>query len=162
MRGPLPIFVLAALLPPALPAQEVLDDSASPVQQVRAELDWRVPLWRAKTAPAQAFTSMEASVPAVDIRLDTSEHVGRRARVFMTVPLPVRGLRGSQGLRVSWRADGLFEDGTLVPGQRTLVYSGPIRDRVLRDRLHFTVEIEGEAFTGTEIRFEPEFRIEPQ
>lgn len=160
MRVPLVAALMACLAPQAAVAQQVLDDSASPVQQVRTDLDWATPLWQAKSATAREFTRMQATVPNLDIRLDTSDYTGRRADVYMTIPLPVRGVKGSQGMRVTWRSEGLFEDGTLVPGQRALVYSGPIEGNTLRDRLRLTIELDSEALTGAEVRFEPEFRIE--
>lgn len=141
--------------------QARLDTGASPQQQVRAELEWTVPLRRAAGVSDKAFRRMTAQVRALDIRLDTARFVGREARIYMTLPLPVQGLSGTSGLRLDWRSEGVFEDGSLVPGERTLLFAGPVSEPELRDRLHLQIEVDSDAMTGGEIRFEPGFLIEP-
>lgn len=153
------LFVLS--WPMTAAAQQRLDDSNSPRQQVTAELEWAHPMTSGmlRDFSAERFNAVKARVRNLDIRLDTSRYVGSTARVFMTVPLPVKGLRSSSSMRIDWQADGVFEDGTLVPGSRALVYKGPIRDKELRSELDMTVSLDAREVTG-ELRFDPMFEIE--
>lgn len=153
---------LACALAAGAAAQERLDAGASPRQQVHADLEWTVPLARAGSASRRAFGHMTARVRALDLRLDVSRYLDRDVRIFMSVPLPVHGLTGAGGMRINWRSEGLFEDGTLVPGEHALLYAGPVREPELRDRLQLEIEMEWDAIDGGEIRFEPQFHIEPR
>lgn len=153
-------LTLVLLLTAPAAAQQRLSADASPQRQVRADLEWAVPMSRVDTVSDKAFTQMLARVSQLDIRLDTRRFQGRRARIYMSVPLPVQGLSGAGGLRLRWQTEGVFQDGTLVPGERSLIYSGPITEAELRDRLDLTVEVDAQAVSHREIRFEPVFLVE--
>lgn len=77
----------------------------------------------------------------VEYRLATAPYVGKRARIFYVVPAPVQGLRSPAGLRMSWRGSGLFADGSARGGERRLVWSGVVRDPVMRESLDLTMEV---------------------
>ncbi|MCC2676893.1 MAG: hypothetical protein K0R58_3840, partial [Ramlibacter sp.] len=77
----------------------------------------------------------------VEYRLATAPYVGKRARIYFVVPAPVANLRSPAGLRMSWRGNGLFADGSARGGERRLVWSGMVRQPVMREALDLTMEV---------------------
>lgn len=77
----------------------------------------------------------------VEYRLATAPYVGKRARIFYVVPALVPGLRSPAGLRMTWRGNGMFADGSARGGERRLVWSGVVRDPVMRESLELTMEV---------------------
>lgn len=77
----------------------------------------------------------------VEYRLATAPYVGKRARIYYVVPAPVQGLRSPAGLRMTWRGSGQFADGSARGGERRLVWSGVVRDPVMRESLDLTMEV---------------------
>lgn len=154
--------MLAILLPPlGAMAQDTLSAMPSPRQEVRAELDWAVPIsaLRGRTKSAHDLDGLVARVPQLDLRLDTRRWQGRNVRVYMRMPSAIQGLTGTSGLRMTWRGDGRFEDGVLVPGDRALIYAGPVDGPELRGILNVQFELDAGSVSGL-IRFDPEFEIE--
>jgi hypothetical protein len=77
----------------------------------------------------------------VEYRLATAPYMGKRARIFYVVPAQVSGLRSPAGLRMTWRGGGQFADGSARGGERRLVWSGVVRERVMRESLDLTMEV---------------------
>jgi hypothetical protein len=77
----------------------------------------------------------------VEYWLATAPYVGKRARIYFVVPALVPGLRTPAALRMSWRGSGLFADGSARGGERRLVWSGQVRDKVMRESLDLTMEV---------------------
>jgi hypothetical protein len=77
----------------------------------------------------------------VEYRLATAPYVGKRARIYFVVPSQVASLRSPAGLRMTWRGSGLFADGSARGGERRLVWSGTIREPVMRESLDLTMEV---------------------
>ena len=98
-------------------------------------------------------------VDDVEVRLDTSAYVGRRARIFLMLPDLISGLDSTEGVTLRWRARGDFLAGHTTPGQRALLFEGVIEDEVTSDVLSYTLELDARHLTGV-LRLEPVFEIE--
>lgn len=139
-------------------AAERLDDSLSPRQQHDLDLTWKYS-GNTDTLDDQAFNRVITHARNVDTRLDTSSYTGSRARIFLQLPILVRGLTQPSSLQLSWTTNGLFNPGQLTPGNRQLIYEGQITDEVMRDIFNFTFELDARYLTQT-LRLEPVYDIE--
>lgn len=143
---------------------ERLDDSASPRSQVTAPpmlSEQGQPLDRYIAGPAPTVGIVKFG--RVEYKLATARFVGKQARIFYVIPPAIVGLRSPAGMRVEWRGSGLFADGVARPGQRTLVWSGPVRDTFMSEGLDLTLRIdlrELQLRPGAGLAFESFFEIE--
>jgi len=96
----------------------------------------------------------------VEVRLNTGAWVGRNAQIFINFPQAIPGLRLPSAMRIEWRTRGRFNAGVAIPGQRALVYQGPITSNVSGDFFDFTYRIDGRHF-DRRLQFQPVFEIEP-
>jgi hypothetical protein len=143
----------------AIPLQAArLSDSLSPQQQINIEFDWKNPNAGAELN-TQEFNAVIARARNVDTRLDTSAFVDVQARIFLELPIQVRGLNNPQRLTVSWTTNGLFQDGEVTPGNRRLIFEGRITEPVMRDIFNFTFEVDARFMTEL-LRLEPVYEIE--
>jgi len=141
IRASFLVFVLGIA---AANAQRVqLDDSLSPVDSVHADLDWDQEILERliSTTADQTDTVIPAKgeFPAVDIRLDTSDYVGRRARIYLTLPEPTID---PISVELSWQASGAFLPGSVRPGQSALIFEGLIEQAVTTARFDFFLSIQ--------------------
>lgn len=151
------LLLLAGLLAGPLQAER-LDDSLSPQQQINIELDWKHHS-AGDELDARGFNAVVAHARNVDTRLDTADFVDTKARIFLELPIQVRGLNNPQRLTVSWTTNGLFQDGEVTPGNRRLIFEGNITTPVMRDIFNFTFEVDARFLTQT-LRLEPIYEIE--
>lgn len=136
-------FAAAACIPCAAAAVTArLDDSLSPRPQVVAP--------QVLSEHGRPLDDMLGDAVAqygisrfghVEYRLATAPYVGKRARIFYVVPAVVSGLRSPAGLRMTWRGSGQFADGTARGGERRQVWSGVIREAVMRETMDLTMEV---------------------
>lgn len=135
-----------------------LDDSLSPRQQHDLDLAWKY-TGNTDSLSDQEFNTVIAHATNVDTRLDTSRYLGSHARIYLELPILVRGLTQPSGLLLSWTTNGLFNAGQLTPGNRQLIFEGPITDLVMHDIFNFTFELDARYLTQT-LRLEPVYEIE--
>ena len=151
------LLLLVCLL--ALPSQaQRLSDSLSQQQQINIEFDWKHHNAGDELDPKE-FNAVIAHARNVDTRLDTSAFVDTRARIFLVLPVQVRGLNNPQRLSVSWTTNGLFQNGEVTPGNRRLIFEGRITEPVMRDIFNFTFEMDAR-FLSELLRLEPIYEIE--
>ncbi len=117
-----------------------LDDSASPRARVEPQLvmaDDGRPL-------SQSLAARTAHVQfgRIDYRLATASYVGRDARIYYVVPANIPGLRSPSGLQLTWQSQGSFASGSARPGQRTLVWSGKIRDAWFSESFMLNMQVQ--------------------
>lgn len=148
------ISVMSALPGVAAP----LDDSLSPQQQINIDIEWKVP-GNVDSLDEKSFHAVIARAHNVDIRLKTDVYIGKQARIFLVLPLNVRGLGKPESLRLYWTTNGQFSDGNVSPGSRQLIFSGTIGERVMRDIFNFTFELDARDLHQT-LRLEPVYDIE--
>ena len=137
---------------------ERLSDSLSPQQQINIEFGWKHQNAGDELGEKE-FNAVIAHARNVDTRLDTSDFVDTQARIFLELPIQVRGLNNPQRLAVSWTTNGLFQNGAVTPGNRRLIFEGKITQPVMRDIFNFTFEMDARYLTEL-LRLEPVYEIE--
>lgn len=151
------LLLSASLMAGPLQAER-LDDSLSPQQQINIEFDWKHHN-AGDDLDIKEFNAVIARARNVDTRLDTSDFVAMQARIFLELPIQVRGLNNPQRLAVSWTTNGLFQDGEVTAGNRRLIFEGRITEPVMRDIFNFTFEVDARFLTEL-LRLEPVYEIE--
>lgn len=137
---------------------EKLDDSLSPRQDIDVIIDWSH-RGNLENLDEEQLNALTSTVNNVEVRLNTAQYVGRQARIYLVLPVIIRGLDDPDALRLSWSTRGVFSDGTVTPGARALLFDGVIIDPVMIDVLDFTIDVDGRSFNEP-INFEPEYEIE--
>lgn len=137
---------------------ERLDDSLSPRQQHNLQLEWkhRDDL---EGKHIDQLTQVVATARNVDTRLDTSAYVDQQARIYLELPIQVRGLANPASLELSWTTNGLFNSGSVTPGTRQLIFEGRVPEPVMRDIFNFTFEVDARHLYQS-LRLEPIYEIE--
>lgn len=150
---------LALLLVPwAAWAAEVLDDSQSPRQSYQVQLEWAYSGDAAST-DRDTLQKMTAVVPDVEVRLNTSPYVGQSVRIYLALPIQIRGLSGSDGFALAWTTRGTLYSGSTTPGNRALIFEGNLDAPQLIDFFTFTIDADASRLNG-ELRYAPIFEIE--
>lgn len=134
-----------------------LDDSPSPRQRVDVRTRWLHD--GDELSDPKRLNAMIADVANLDVRLNTAAYVGKRGRIYMSVPQVVPGLRSPEGMRIEWRTRGLFQPGSVLPGGRALLYDGLIEKPITGDILDVSIYLDARD-TGAGLRFEPRFEID--
>ena len=136
----------------------ILDDSLSPRKQHDLDLQWK---YQGNTEGLSEveFNTVIAQARNVDTRLDTSEYVGSQARIFLQLPILIRGLANTSSLVMTWTTGGLFSAGTVRPGNRQLIFEGTVTEPVMRDIFNFSFELDARYLQQT-LRLEPVYEIE--
>lgn len=136
MKAPRACLRALALLlcaPLAGAATYRLDDSASLPREASALLEWR------SMAPSRDGEDSLIGTVAILLRLDVAAWQNRIGRVFLVVPEQPAPL-----VRMSWRTQGRLQPGQAVPGQRVLIYEGPISTPWLEERIELSIEARSE------------------
>lgn len=136
---------------------EILDDSPSPVQQLRLQFEWLEE--RALEIGNQPDNQMVGHLHRVDVRLDTSSYVGERAKIYLRLPRLTEGAIADSELRVSWETDGFFNSGEVSPGTRALLYEGVVTDSITRELFDFTIYFRAWIMSDS-LRILPVYEIE--
>lgn len=152
-------FLVPLLFCSTIAHAAVLSDDLSPVQSFDLDAEWRHPDSDNDDLDDNQLNALVTYVNHVEVRLDTSAYTGSTARIYLSMPIIIRGLSDINSFRLSWTGNGRFSDGTVTPGMRTLIYDGPIQDKVTTDILNFTIDLDGRAFNQP-IEFEPIYEIE--
>jgi len=123
-------------------APQRLDDSASPRATVQSphmvsEHGYPLNLYVPGAPPAQRAI---VDFGRIEYRLATAQYIGKNARIYLVVPPLIPGLKSPQGLLVSWRSEGSFAPGSGRPGERVLVWSGPVRQTFMNEALALRME----------------------
>jgi len=142
-----------------LPAHgERLDDSLSTQQQFDLDLVWKQ-RGNTKNLDTRELNALTAQARHVEIRLNTAPYVGQRGRIFIALPLNIRGSVDSSALRMSWTTNGLFSSGSLTAGNRVKLFEGEITEPVMTDVFDIIFEIDARQVYNN-LRFEPVYDIE--
>ncbi len=110
---------------PALANPHRLDDSQSHTVPPNVQMQWR-PVAKSRSDVG----GMEAWL-RVNVRIDTSEWIGRSGRVYMVLPRDE-----TSTIEAVWTTQGRLLGGRLVSGERALVYAGQIPGATLQDQFH--------------------------
>jgi hypothetical protein len=156
IRAALPL--LCSLLSATVVAER-LNDSLSPRQQINLQLDWKTSSIDPDKLDQHEIHRVIAHTSNVDTRLDTSKYLDKEVRIYLALPILVRGLSNPQGMNFSWTTNGLFLEGQLTPGNRQLIFEGHVTSPIMIDNFHFTFELDARYLTQT-LRLEPVYEIE--
>ena len=149
---------LAVLLfTPALLAER-LDDLLSPQQQFDTDFEWTYQNDIDLHDDTQ-LNSLTARTRRVEIRLNTSPYLGKQARIYIGLPVTIRGTGDSSSLRMSWKTNGIFTDGSITAGNRSKLFEGKITEQVMSDVLDISFQIDARQVFGA-LRFKTLYEIE--
>ncbi len=153
----LPVLLLLALASaPAAGAR--LDDSLSPRQRVDTTSTW---LYEgAGDWTEDQLNALVAEVRGMELRFRTAAYVGKDVEIYLSIPRHVSGVRVPSTMRVEWKTRGLFSAGTVLPGDRALVYRGKITQPVTTEIFDFRIYLDART-SERGIQFDPVFDIEP-
>ena len=139
-------------------AAEILDDSRSPRQQFNIQFEW-AHKENLSALSKDEFFLLKAYIPNVEVRLDTASYMGRRARIYLTLPQQIDGLNDSGGFLLTWKTNGLLASGSIIPGSRALIFDGVIEPPLMTDFFTFTLKVDANRLTG-KLRYAPIYEIE--
>ena len=149
-----PLFACVALLLAATPsasAVERLDDSGS---RQYAVLPQRTVLTSANASGvASSFVSGDGfgasqatgatlSFGRINYRLATARYVGKRARIYLVIPLASNVVTTPAALKLEWRGTRAFASGSGHPGDRVLVWQGVVTSAWLDEDVELTLHID--------------------
>ena len=152
-----PILLLLAIAVCAPAFAERLDDSLSPRQRIDVTPRWLYDGYGDWTE--DQTNALVADVSAMEFRLKTHAYVGKTVQIFLGVPRLVKGLRSPSAMRVEWKTRGKFSPGSLLPGDRALVFQGKITDSLMADFFDFRIYLDGR-YIERGLEFDPVFEIE--
>lgn len=132
----LPALFAAVLISTAQAQTFKLDDSTSPQPVVgpRAVVDESGRPLHRSLEPSHAIIQFGQ----VTYRLDMREHLQQRANVYF-VRAP--SVAGNQGSRLNWRLEAHQQTGSLLGGERALVWSGRVEQPWMELGLSLDVEL---------------------
>lgn len=139
-------------------AAEVLDDSQSPKKQFNVRFEWEKKENLSSLSKDEYFL-LKAHIPDVEVRLNTSSYVGKKARIYLALPRQIDGFNGSQGFSLTWKTTGIFTSGATSPGNRALIFEGLIGSSLLTEFFTFTLKLDANRLTG-KLRYAPIYEIE--
>jgi hypothetical protein len=125
-------WLMALTVPMAHAEQNVLDDRGSYTDPPHLTLQWR-------SLGAGGGAGVMEGRARLALRLDTREHAGKTARIYMAMSPTVR-----PGLVLQWQSRGRLLGGRIAPGERVLVYRGVIPGPVLEDELALFFSADGD------------------
>jgi len=152
-------LLLLLCLTAALPVRaEQLDDSLSPRQQLDLDLNWKQQ-YHTGQLDTRELNALTAHIRHVEIRLNTARYVGQSGKIFLSLPITIRGTGDSSALRMSWTTNGEFSSGAVTAGNRTKLFEGEITEPVMSDVFAITFDIDARQVYN-DLRFQPVFDIE--
>ena len=108
-----------------------VDDSGTVVVDPELEMQW-LPAGRT------GATSLVSASTRVRVQLNLAPWAGNSGRIYMTLPRTT-----GPTVRATWRTGGTLLPGTLISGDRSLVFAGPISRTLLWDLIDIELEADG-------------------
>ena len=124
---------------PAVAATYRIDDSASIPRESTALLGWR------SAVPSRNGDDTLQGTIGVALRLDVGAWQSRAGRIYLVLPEQT-----TAGVRLNWRTQGRLLPGQATPGQRVLVFEGPIAMPYLDEQLELDIEASGRELRATQ------------
>lgn len=115
-----------------------VDDSGTVVLDPVLTMQWK-PVGR---TGASSIVSAETRV---SVQLNLANWIGRSGRIYMLLPRT-----SGPSVRATWTTGGGLLPGTLISGDRTLVYAGPISAPIMRDQINIKLEADGSRLESPE------------
>lgn len=130
------LFSLALAAIDAGAASAQIDDTGTSLEST-TRMYWR------QIAPSRKVDNTMEGLAKVQVRLNLAPWLGRSGRIFLVLPEQAMG-----PIRASWPAHGRFQAGTLIAGQRALIYSGPVTAPTMEGLLALKLEVDGARLDG--------------
>ncbi len=108
-----------------------IDDSGTVVIDPVLEMQWEAP---GKTGT----TSLVSASTRVAVQLNMAPWAGRAGRIYMSLPRS-----SGPTVRATWKTGGVLLPGSLISGERALVFAGNVTASVLRDLIDIELETDG-------------------
>lgn len=127
-----------------------VDDGGTTVSTPLAPMRWR------SLVPGRASDNVAEGLVQVNLRLNLQKWVNRPARLYMILgPAPL-----TTALRATWRTQGKLLAGTVLSGQRAIVFEGLVAEAVLLETLQLQLAADGRELVAPQsLQFS--FEIEP-
>lgn len=109
-----------------------VDDSATIVTDSQVKMRWR------SAGANRVNGNIVDGSTFVNIRLNTSPWLNKTGQIYMVLPAQPIGQ-----VVVDWKTQGKLLPGTLVSGNRTLVYAGAIQNNIIEDTFYIQVHSDG-------------------
>lgn len=109
-----------------------VDDSGTVVLDPVLQMQWQ-PSGRANTN-----SPIVAASTRVSVQLNLASWEGRVGRIYMTLPRTT-----GPTVRASWNTGGTLLPGSLISGDRSVVFIGSISGPILRDLIDIKLEADG-------------------
>lgn len=108
-----------------------VDDTGTFVLDPVLEMQWQPP-------GQSGASSLVSASTRVSVQLNLGAWVGRSGRIYMTLPRTP-----GPTVRATWRTGGTLLPGSLMSGDRALVYAGPVTAPVIRDLIDINLQADG-------------------
>jgi hypothetical protein len=110
-----------------------VDDSLTLPSNAQTTMKWK------SAAPTRADANLVEGAVTVTVRLNLSPWLNRTGQIYMALPpQPAIGQ-----VTAEWTTQGRLLPGRVLSGERTLVYSGPIRVSLLEETMQVRVTANG-------------------
>jgi hypothetical protein len=129
------IAALLVALSIALPAAATtyrVDDALTLPHESNQAMKWR------SLAPSRTSGNSIEGTSVITIRLDTSPWINRPGKIYMALPEQPIG-----PVTAEWTTQGRLLPGSLISGNRTLVYSGIIKSNTMEDTIALKITADG-------------------
>ncbi|MGB2832024.1 MAG: hypothetical protein WBC07_03680 [Methylotenera sp.] len=127
-----------------------VDDTATLPGESQVKMHWR------STGVNNSNGNIVDGATLVTIRLNTAPWVNKTGQIYMVLPPQPIGQ-----VLVDWTTQGKLLSGSLISGNRTLVYAGPIQAPIIEDTMNVQVHSDGTRLTGIQ-KLEFYFEIDLQ
>ncbi len=131
------ISLIVIIAPNAYAATYRIDDSATLPGESQVKMHWRSVGSNRRTGSIVDGTAL------VTIRLKTAPWINRIGQIYMVLPQQPIGQ-----VMVDWTTQGKLLSGSLISGNRTLVYAGPIQTPIIEDTINVQVHSDGTRLTA--------------
>jgi hypothetical protein len=102
---------------------------------------------------------LQGVISGVEIRLDTSDYVDQRVRIYLVLPATLTSDPSQGDLQLSWEASGDFLPGSVHAGQEALLFEGELKDPVTSGTFNFVLFIQSDEIQDSFI-VEPYYELE--
>lgn len=144
----LAIVAALALIQPAFPATFRVDDSSSLPSEPNTTMRWRF------LSPSRAADNLVEGTTLVTVRLNVAPWRNKTGKIYMVLPEQPIGR-----VTAEWATQGRLLPGQLISGNRTLVFTGPIRSSLIEDTIALKLQTDGRRLTAPQ-RLEFHFEID--
>lgn len=149
--------LLVVIVPILAHAGTKLDDSLSPRQRFDIRSRW-LHEDGAQESPDR-LNALVAEIPGMEVRLNTAGLVGKRVRIYLVLPAFIQGMRAATGMRVEWKARGVFQSGAVAPGARAVLFEGTVTGPVTGDTLDVSIFLDARHVEPS-VRFDPVYEFD--